>query len=231
MSCFWPWCMFFCFAWHYAQPVAPHHPQHSPLSDVYRWRRQAGCSGQCRGKPRVMEDGHAMYQAKRSSSDESGALNGETAKGYKLEVAQSKFQKRASSRPSKQREEPQKRWFRNGFRKRISHQYLMRRVKHWRTIHSWHLPIRKLPRITRIATNKLFEKVVADVLVAVAKGGRRPPVVVVAAHDCSMARFQEGLKGEDGCLWSFFKWFSARGSGARAAVMVDEKKAGGEEAW
>ncbi|KAJ8430678.1 hypothetical protein Cgig2_033834 [Carnegiea gigantea] len=36
------------------------------------------------------------------------ALNGETVKGYKLEIAWTKFQKRSSLRPSKQREEPQK---------------------------------------------------------------------------------------------------------------------------
>jgi len=35
------------------------------------------------------------------------ALNGESVNGHKLEVAWEKFQKRPSSRPSKQRDEPQ----------------------------------------------------------------------------------------------------------------------------
>ena len=43
------------------------------------------------------------------------AQNGESVNGQKLEVAWAKFQKGTSSKTSKQREEPQRRWFGNGF--------------------------------------------------------------------------------------------------------------------
>ncbi|KAJ8449217.1 hypothetical protein Cgig2_021681 [Carnegiea gigantea] len=135
------------FTWHYAQPIAPHRPLHFPLSGVRCWRTQAGCSGQCQGKPRVVKDRHGMYQVKHSTSDESRrnrtksgqkyefirfgdfyhgksaieVLNGETVKGHKLDVACVKFQNRASLRPRKQREEPQKKIVGKWIPKKKSH--------------------------------------------------------------------------------------------------------------
>ncbi|KAJ8444435.1 hypothetical protein Cgig2_005957 [Carnegiea gigantea] len=52
-------------------PVAPHYPRHFPPVGDRHWRRQVGCSGQCRGSPEVVGVGHGMFQAKHSTSDDS----------------------------------------------------------------------------------------------------------------------------------------------------------------
>ncbi|KAJ8445836.1 hypothetical protein Cgig2_027917 [Carnegiea gigantea] len=70
-SCFCPWCLFSCFAWHVAQSVASHHPRHFPPAGGRHWHRQDGWPGQCRGRPEVAGVGHDMFQAQHSTSEES----------------------------------------------------------------------------------------------------------------------------------------------------------------